>query len=111
MKIIHLFSGCAGLAAAFTPLTTLEADCVQPPANMIAWWTGDSNNTDIRGGHDGTRQNGATFGTGEVAQGFSFDGSDDYVDVGTVNLPATLTIDAWINVTDLSDVRTIIAND
>src|SRR5438067_2475607 len=76
--------------------------CATPPLNMLAWWPGDANASDLQGNHNGTLMNGATFGTGEVSQAFSLDGVDDYVDVGDVDLPATFTIDAWVDPTTVT---------
>jgi hypothetical protein len=65
---------------------------------MVSWWPGDGNADDIQDDNDGTLQNGATFASGKVGQGFSLDGVDDYVDVvDATNLkPDQLTVDAWI---------------
>ena len=40
--------------------------------------------------------NGATFAPGKAGQAFNFDGVDDYVYVGDLDLPTTFTFDAWI---------------
>ena len=71
--------------------------CTPPPPNMVSWWPGDGNANDIQGSNNGTLLNGATFPTGEVGQAFSFDGTNDFVDVPTSNgLPtSTWTIDFW----------------
>src|SRR5205807_7687659 len=42
---------------------------------------------------------------------FNFDGTDDYVDVGDVDLPVAFTIDAWVNPSDLSSSPEVIAKD
>src|SRR5437867_10003102 len=55
--------------------------CVAPPSGMVSWWPGDGNADDIQGGNNGTLQGGATFGTGEVGQGFSLNGTSAYVSV------------------------------
>ena len=85
--------------------------CTPAPAGMIDWWPGNGNAEDVQGSNDGTFQNGATFGEGKVAQAFSLDGVDDYVDVGDVDLPLTFTIDAWVNPTDLSKYPLIVSKD
>ena len=80
--------------------------CVSPPAGLVSWWPGDGNAQDIVGSNDGTLENGATFASGHVGQGFSFDGVDADVLIGNpTNLKLTdeLTIDAWINPNDLSE--------
>jgi hypothetical protein len=82
------------LAIDGTPRLILAApQCVSPPGGLIAWWPGDGDATDIAGHHNGTLQNGASFGTGEVGQTFQFDASQhQYVDVDTITLPVTFTI-------------------
>jgi cysteine-rich repeat protein len=66
---------------------------------MIAWWPGDSNANDIRGGDNGTLQGGATFGSGAVDQAFSLGGNGDFVEVPDSDLWAfgtnDFTIDLW----------------
>ena len=74
--------------------------CVPPPADMISWWPGEGNTTDIISGNNGTWMGNSAFATGEVRSAFSFDGSS-FVTAGT---PASLnitgnqvTIDGWVN--------------
>jgi len=50
-------------------------------------------------GNSGTYTNGATNTTGKFGNGGSFDGSNDYVDVGTstsLNIQSKITIAAWV---------------
>ena len=61
--------------------------CVAAPVDLVSWWPGDGNATDIAGDNNGILTNGATFAAGKVGQAFSFDGVDDYVELGT---PASL---------------------
>src|ERR1700730_9009903 len=61
-------------------LTVIQT-CAPPPPNMIAWWRGDGNADDSVGGHHGSLMAGATFGAGEVGQGFSFNGVGAFVSV------------------------------
>ena len=75
--------------------------CTPPPPQMVAWWPGEDNATDIIGGNNGTLQNGTTFGAAMVRRGFVFDGVDDLVRVPAspsldVGLANGFTIDAWI---------------
>jgi len=51
---------------------------------------------DIQDGNHGTLQNGVTFAPGMVGQAFSFDGVDDYVDLGNWFNLQTFTIDLWV---------------
>src|SRR5205085_562953 len=76
--------------------------CTPPPPNMVSWWPGDGNATDIQGGNNGTLQNGATFAPGMVGQAFSFDGVNDFVNApstASLNLTTAVTVDAWVNAT------------
>jgi hypothetical protein len=73
--------------------------CVTPPPDMISWWPGDGNADDIRGGNNGTLQDGATFAQGLVDDAFSFN-VNGYVQVAyNSNLDPTtgITVDAWVN--------------
>ncbi|MEM7032274.1 MAG: LamG-like jellyroll fold domain-containing protein [Chloroflexota bacterium] len=72
--------------------------CVAPAPNLIHWWPGNGDANDIIGGNHGILQNGATFTAGNVGQGFSFDGIDDFVSlVGSYGGNAETTVEAWIN--------------
>ncbi|MCI0490195.1 MAG: HYR domain-containing protein [Blastocatellia bacterium] len=93
-------------------LDPCEPVCIEPPANLVSWWTGDGNADDFQGLNDGALQNGATFAPGKVAQAFSFDGTDDFVlvpddpslDVGT----GDFSIDAWIQTSNNTGVQAIV---
>jgi len=52
------------------------------------------------GTYNGTLTNGATYGTGIINQGFSFDGVNDYVNLGNVldfDGSTPFTFNAWVN--------------
>lgn len=96
------------LAALIAPLLVIASrqgparasGCVPPPAGLTGWWPGDGNTDDIIGGRSGVLNNGATFGSGIVADAFALDGADDYVDVAhDVALNAgtgDFTVDLWV---------------
>lgn len=72
---------------------------------MLSWWPGDGDPNDIAGSNHGTLMNGASFAAGKVAQTFSFDGVNDYVEMpenGSLDLNGDFTIDAWVNPRDLN---------
>ncbi|MBI2834589.1 MAG: LamG domain-containing protein [Acidobacteria bacterium] len=88
--------------------------CVEAPADLVSWWSGDGHPNDVIDGHDGTLQNGATHGTGKVGQAFNLDGSNDYVSV--LDSPSWafnggFTIDAWVRVNNLGHTQAIVAQD
>ena len=72
---------------------------IAPPAGMVSWWPGDGNANDILGGNHGTLSGDATAtADGMVGQAFSFDGTDDFVEVphnASLNLPQ-FSVDAWV---------------
>jgi hypothetical protein len=99
--------------------TATLTTCLAPPANMKAWYTGDNTPRDIAGGFDGTivDPDGALdpdYSAAKVGAGFDLDGANDYVDIGDVDLDATFTIDAWININatiPFAGQQTIISKD
>lgn len=46
---------------------------------LLAYYTADNTPNDALGTYNGTLTNGATYATGKINQGFSFDGVNDYV--------------------------------
>jgi len=50
---------------------------------LLAYYTADNTPNDALGNYNGTLVNGATYGTGIINQGFSLDGVNDYIDMGT----------------------------
>ncbi|MEL6868369.1 MAG: LamG-like jellyroll fold domain-containing protein [Pseudomonadota bacterium] len=93
-----------------TPIVR-SAPAVLP--NLVNWWPGEGDASDIVGMNDGVLFGGTTFGAGLVNQAFQFDGVDDYMDVGRP-LPrfegavSEGTVDMWVRrngpVTSGSDV-------
>lgn len=51
---------------------------------LLAYYTADNTPNDALGTYNGTLVNGATYSTGKINNGFSFDGVDDSVDMGNV---------------------------
>jgi concanavalin A-like lectin/glucanase superfamily protein len=72
--------------------------CTPPPKDMVSWWTGDGTTLDYFGRNDGLTTPAVSYAAGEVADAFSFGGTE-YVQVpqSATLEPATLTIDAWVN--------------
>jgi hypothetical protein len=50
--------------------------------DLLAYYTADNTPNDALGNYNGTLVNGTTYGTGIINQGFSFDGVNDYIDLG-----------------------------
>ena len=73
--------------------------CVPPPAGMVSWWQGESNAVDLFGNNSGQLQGGVQFGSGEVGQAFSFNGTGQFVTVpnsASLNPTGSFAFEAWI---------------
>lgn len=78
----------------------LSAQCVVPPAGLLAWWTGNGNANDSAGTNNGTLMNGATFAPGLVGQAFHLDGAGAFVeipDAPSLNPSNQITVTVWWN--------------
>jgi len=76
-----------------------STSCLAAPAGLVSWWRGEGDAHDAKGGNNGSLQNGASFVSGRVGQGFDLDGIDDFVqfpDSGNLNLTSSFTWDAWV---------------
>lgn len=89
--------------------------CTPPPSGLVAWYPGEGNANDIRGGNNGALQGGAGFVLGKVGQAFSLNGTAaQYVSVpasSSLDVGASangLTVEGWINPSDLSAPRPIV---
>ena len=89
----------AGLLLAAWSVLPLAAQtgCLPPPSGLVGWWPGDGHSLDLAGTNSATLQNGVSFAPGLVGQAFSFDGADDYVDLGNWFNLQTFTLALWIN--------------
>ena len=94
----HSHSKIAPLALALLMTCRLaNAQCVAPPAGIVAWWQGEGNAKDIIGTNNGTFV-GAAYVTGEVGQGFNFDGIANYISVPdspSLNPSSAMSVEAW----------------
>jgi hypothetical protein len=86
--------------------TATAQTCMDPPAGMISWWTGDGSAMDVATGYHGAVLEGAGFAPGRVGDAFAFDGvgggQDDQVMLShlAVDGLANLTVEFWVNSTD-----------
>ncbi len=89
------------------------ASVSQSIPGLVSWYKGEGNANDAVGGNNGTLVNGAAFAPGKVGQAFSFDGVDDYVDLGnpaSLDIPGSLTVEAWVNYETLSQYKYLVAD-
>ena len=94
---VTVSNGC-GSAVVSAPATLVvgAGECVVPPPGLVSWYAGEGNADDVTRRHRGTLQRGVTFAAGVVGQAFSFDGLDDYVDLGSWFNLQTFTIAMWV---------------
>jgi hypothetical protein len=68
-----------------------------PPSGLVSWWPGDGNADDIAGSNNGALVNGTSYyNPGKVAGAFWLDGTNDYVDIPTVNMGDAFSVELWI---------------
>ncbi len=87
----------AVLAAATLP--TQASSCTPPPAGLVGWWRGEGNANDSIGTNNGSLSpSGASYATGEVGQGFRFDGTNGFLQIPDADAlkPANVTAEAWV---------------
>ncbi|MEJ0088278.1 MAG: LamG-like jellyroll fold domain-containing protein [Limisphaerales bacterium] len=72
--------------------------CIPAPSGLVGWWTAEGNALNQMTGSSGTLAGNASYGPGEVGQGFIFDGNGDGVALGSpISLQLqNFTIEAWI---------------
>ncbi len=81
-----------------------------PDSGLIAYWKVDESSDmtarDFVGSHDGTLINGPVWrpAGGKIGGGLEFDGVDDYVDIGTMDIVGgtSLTLALWFKADDFS---------
>jgi len=81
--------------------------CDALPAGLVGWWRGEGNAFDTVSGTAGTAGSGTGFTAGEVGDAFSLDGANGYIRIPSstnlnLGLQGGLTLEAWINPSDLA---------
>jgi hypothetical protein len=87
-----------------------DLSCVPPPDGMTNWWPGDDNTNDIVGTDNGSPFGGLAYAPGEVADAFSFNGVDSYLDFGSSagNFGTSdFTVDFWMQSSSTRDEEMI----
>jgi hypothetical protein len=82
--------------------------CQPATGGLVSWYRAEGDATDAQGQNSGVLQNGTTFAPGRIAQGFKFDGVDDYVEIpDAASLkPQNVTLEAWVKFDSLSSPGT-----
>jgi hypothetical protein len=85
--------------------------------NLVSWWEFDEGGGSVAydsiGDNDGNIY-GATWTGGQIGGALSFDGVDDYVDVGndsSLKPPLPVTLSAWVNLSSLGSPQCIMGLD
>jgi hypothetical protein len=76
----------------------LPLPCTPAPSGLVSWWPAEGNANDIVGTNNGALVNGATYESGMVGQGFSFNGVNSYVQIAdspSLDLTNEFTIELW----------------
>ena len=90
-----------GTNASCSANVQLANSCSAQQAGLVSWWPGNNNANDLIGGNNGTLENGAGFGLGEVDDAFSLNGNNQYVLIGqpvpsNLQIQNAITLSAWI---------------
>jgi hypothetical protein len=81
------------------PAEEVRADGLPP--NVVSWWPGEDDATDIMGVNDGVEVNGIGYVSGKVGLAFSFDGMNDYVrvnDSASLDVATGHTFTLWLKI-------------
>jgi hypothetical protein len=108
MAIVRAFI----IAAVFCFVQTASAQtCAPPPAGLVDFWPGDRSANDFIGANHGTLTNGATFlDSGKVGPAFTFDGTDDYVAIPSINSGPNFTVEFWFYPTRTAGNEELLGN-
>jgi hypothetical protein len=101
-----------GYGNMFSPSNRLFSGSGASPLwnGLQAYYTADNTPNDALGNYNATLVNGATYGTGIINQGFSFDGVNDYVDMGNVldfDGTTPFSFSFWLNPTSVGNKNII----
>jgi N-acetylneuraminic acid mutarotase len=111
---IHAIGGSDGTQQLATHEVFTLPSCVQPPANLVGWWSGDGDARDHTGVNNGTPHlqiGHSGISVGHVGQTFSFQ-PGEYVSVpdnDSLEMSSQFTLAAWIRPDDVSTDRQIIS--
>ncbi len=89
-------------------LTVNPPTCASITNGLVSWWTAEGNTGDLAGTNTLTLVNGASYGSGETGQAFSFNGVNQYAQAAPS--PAwgfgtnDFTIELWVNLKSSGNV-------
>lgn len=98
--------GGALIACALAAEPAAAQTCVDPPAGLRGWWTGDGDSLDVQSGLHAVAVNGATYAPGLVGEAFRLDGmgggQNDRIDLPPSALGGLtdVSVEMWVQTTD-----------
>jgi hypothetical protein len=88
-----------------SPIRVYAQACAPVPTGLVSWYRAENNALDNTLAHPGILQGETGFVSGMVGQAFSFDGVNDYVELGNWNAGTQWSLEAWINPSSIPDGR------
>src|SRR5436190_10963407 len=108
LALLALFALILGSAVNFAHRSARAQNtqlCTPPPPGMVAWWPGEGNANDIRGGNNGAPQDTVAFQSDGEGEACRLDGVDDYVRIpnspSLQSVSSAITIDMWVKINSL----------
>ena len=85
-------------AAIALPASADLTNCTPSPPGLVSWWLGEGSASDSAGSNHGTLLNGAPCAPGMVGQAFSFNGSNQCVQIPYAPSVANCnySVEAWV---------------
>ena len=85
-------------AAIALPASADLTNCTPSPPGLVSWWLGEGSASDSAGSNHGTLLNGAPCAPGMVGQAFSFNGSNQCVQIPYTPSVANCnySVEAWV---------------
>jgi hypothetical protein len=96
VRVTNTFGSVISSNALLTVISSVP--CATPPSGLVSWWRAEGSANDGVASNNGTLLNGASFGPGMVGQAFSFNGSNQCVQVphAASLVASNYSIEAWV---------------
>jgi hypothetical protein len=91
--------GATGQEIEIKQIVLGDPGSIQAHLRPVSWWTANGDAKDSVDGNPGALTNGATLTNGKIGSAFSFDGVNDYIQVGnktSLKMTDAVTVEAWI---------------